>query len=488
MEIQTLNPATPRQRQRIEAFLKRNALRIDDMNYYAAMLDDDGEMIAGGGLKDDVIKCVAVDDAHKGEAIANTLVSHLISHANQEGYGCIKLFTKPKNRQLFESLSFRLLAEAPEAILMETGIGGISNTVEALKKIKEESEKYKEYNKECKEDSKECKEEEKTNLNTTTPQHLNISSSQHLNTYNIMYNTENKQKGRFAPSPTGRMHLGNVFSALLSWLSIKAQGGDWVLRIEDIDPQRSHMEYADLIMSDLEWLGLTWDEGPFYQSERGEIYEAELQKLTLRGLTYPCYCTRADILATQAPHESDGRVVYKGTCRNLKPGTHSGPAAIRMRVPDEGEGIITFVDGHYGEQTVDLTTQCGDFIVRRKDGAWAYQLAVVVDDALMGITEVVRGRDLLLSSPQQIYLANQLGFVPPRFTHLPLLCNAAGQRLSKRDRSLDMEALRSRFEAEEIIGMLAYKAGLQESPERVTAEELVAGFDWSNIGITDIEF
>ena len=187
MEIQTLNPATPRQRQRIEAFLKRNGLRIDDMNYYAAVLDDDGEMIAGGGLKDDVIKCVAVDDAHKGEAIANTLVSRLISHANQEGYGCIKLFTKPKNRQLFESLSFRLLAEAPEAILMETGIGGIYNTVEALKKIKEESEKYKEYNKECKKDSKECKEVVKTNLNTTTPQHLNTSylntsTSQHLNT------------------------------------------------------------------------------------------------------------------------------------------------------------------------------------------------------------------------------------------------------------------------------------------------------------------
>ena len=215
MEIQTLNPATPRQRQRIEAFLKRNALRIDDMNYYAAMLDDDGEMIAGGGLKDDVIKCVAVDDAHKGEAIANTLVSHLISHANQEGYGCIKLFTKPKNRQLFESLSFRLLAEAPEAVLMETGIGGISNTVEALKKIKEESEKYKEYNKECKEDNKECKEdnkeckednkeckedskeckkEEKTNLNTTTPQHLNTSylnttTPQHLNTSYINTST-----------------------------------------------------------------------------------------------------------------------------------------------------------------------------------------------------------------------------------------------------------------------------------------------------------
>ena len=213
MEIQTLNPATPRQRQRIEAFLKRNALRIDDMNYYAAMLDDDGEMIAGGGLKDDVIKCVAVDDAHKGEAIANTLVSHLISHANQEGYGCIKLFTKPKNRQLFESLSFRLLAEAPEAVLMETGIGGISNTVEALKKIKEESEKYKEYNKECKEDnkeckedSKECKEEEKTNLNTTTPQHLNTSylnttTPQHLNTSYL--NTSTPQHLNTTMQPTG---------------------------------------------------------------------------------------------------------------------------------------------------------------------------------------------------------------------------------------------------------------------------------------------
>ena len=189
MEIQTLNPTTPRQRQRIEAFLKRNGLRFDDMHYYAAITDDDGEMIAGGGLKGNVIKCVAVDDAHKGEAIANTLISHLIAHANEEGHSNVMLFTKPKNRQLFESLSFRLLAEAPEAVLMETGIGGINNMVEQLKKIKEESEKYKEYNKECKEDSKECKEnseeckeEEKTNLNPSTPQHLNISTPQHLNT------------------------------------------------------------------------------------------------------------------------------------------------------------------------------------------------------------------------------------------------------------------------------------------------------------------
>lgn len=188
MEIQTLNPTTPRQRQRIEAFLKRNGLRFDDMHYYAAITDDDGEMIAGGGLKGNVIKCVAVDDAYKGEAIANTLISHLIAHANEEGHSNVMLFTKPKNRQLFESLSFRLLAEAPEAVLMETGIGGINNTVEALKKIREESEKYKEYNKECKENNKECKEnseeckeEEKTNLNTSTPQHHNTTTPQHLN-------------------------------------------------------------------------------------------------------------------------------------------------------------------------------------------------------------------------------------------------------------------------------------------------------------------
>lgn len=175
MEIQTLNPTIPRQRQRIEAFLKRNGLRFDDMHYYAAVTDDDGEMIAGGGLKGNVIKCVAVDDAHKGEAIANTLISHLIAHANEEGHSNVMLFTKPKNRQLFESLSFRLLAEAPEAVLMETGIGGINNMVEQLKKIREEGEV-------CKENNQECKKEEKTNLNITTPQHLNISTPQPLTT------------------------------------------------------------------------------------------------------------------------------------------------------------------------------------------------------------------------------------------------------------------------------------------------------------------
>lgn len=294
--------------------------------------------------------------------------------------------------------------------------------------------------------------------------------------------------GRFAPSPTGRMHLGNVFSALLSWLSARAQGGTWLLRIEDIDPQRSRHEYADMLMDDLQWLGLEWDGKPCWQSQRGDIYARYLQQLTDAGLTYPCYCTRADILATQAPHESDGRVVYKGTCRNLPPGTHTGPAAVRMKVPEEGRGIVTFTDGHYGTCTVDLTTQCGDFIVRRKDGAWAYQLAVVVDDALMGINEVVRGRDLLLSSPQQIYLARQLGFTPPRFTHLPLLCNTAGQRLSKRDKSLDMGCLRQRFTPSQVVGLLAHAAGLQPTPDAVSAQSLVDTFCWDKVGTDDITF
>ena len=290
------------------------------------------------------------------------------------------------------------------------------------------------------------------------------------------------EKGRFAPSPTGRMHLGNVFSALLSWLSVKSQGGEWLLRIEDIDPDRSRQEYADQLMADLEWLGLVWDGEPVYQSQRSEIYQHYFDQLVAQGLTYPCYCTRADILATQAPHESDGRVVYKGTCRHLPP-RPGVAAATRLVVPHTE---ISFADGHYGLQRVNLARQVGDFIIRRKDGAWAYQLAVVVDDALMGITEVVRGRDLLLSSPQQMYLSRLLGFIPPVFIHLPLLCNDAGQRLSKRDRSLDMGSLRDRYSALEIIGMLAHAAGLQPTAAPVSARELLPVFAWNKIPTRNI--
>ena len=325
-------------------------------------------------------------------------------------------------------------------------------------------------------------------------------------------------KGRFAPSPTGRMHLGNVFAAIVSWLSAKAQGGYWLLRIEDLDPQRSHAEYAEMLMDDLLWLGLEWDEGPrvggpngpYWQSQRGDFYEQALQELCQRGLVYPCTCTRADIMATQAPHESDGRVVYKGTCRpadsicwdSLLAGTYHQTernqgtamsilnppqsAALRLMVPPQPLAEVYCVDRHYGEVSENLASHCGDFIVRRRDGAWAYQLAVVVDDAYMGVTEVVRGRDLLLSAPQQMYVARLLGFSPPAFAHIPLLVNAQGQRLSKRDLSLDMGTLRARYSPEQLLGKLALLTGMAADDTPLTARELLQGFSWKRIPHEDI--
>lgn len=300
--------------------------------------------------------------------------------------------------------------------------------------------------------------------------------------------------GRFAPSPSGRMHLGNIYTALLSWLSVKSRGGRWILRIEDLDPQRSRLEHARMIEDDLHWLGLEWDEGgldgigphgPYVQSRRHHLYEEALEKLKATGLCYPCSCTRADILATQAPHESDGRVVYKGTCRPPELNSLIGSgrrlitsvpykdkphAAVRLMVPDED---IVFTDLIKGTQKVNLARHCGDFIVRRGDGAWAYQLAVVVDDALMGITEVMRGDDLLLSAAQQIYLYRLLGYTPPEFAHVPLVCNDAGVRLSKRDHSLSMEYLRAHHTPEEVLGMAAYRAGIIDEMKAVELAELV---------------
>lgn len=297
--------------------------------------------------------------------------------------------------------------------------------------------------------------------------------------------------GRFAPSPTGRMHLGNVFTAVISWLSVRSRGGRWILRIEDLDPQRSKAEFARRIEDDLDWLGLDWDEGgmddrgdrgPYRQSLRGEIYSEYLDRLKATGLTYPCFCTRADIMATQAPHQSDGRIIYGGTCRPrslpcLTPEPER-PHATRLFVPDEEFG---FTDIVCGPQSVNLAAHCGDFILRRADGAWAYQLAVVVDDALMGVTEVVRGNDLLLSTAQQLYLYRLLGLPAPVYAHLPLICNGSGLRLSKRDSSLSMEELRRRHSPEEIIGLVARLAGLQDDPAPCRARDLISRFDWTKI-------
>lgn len=300
-------------------------------------------------------------------------------------------------------------------------------------------------------------------------------------------------KGRFAPSPSGRMHLGNLFAALLAWLDVRSAGGVLVLRVEDLDPDRCTLDRARQVADDLAWLGLDWDEGgvePDYcQSNRFDLYEDAYDKLEAMGLTYPCYCTRAERLAVSAPHRSDGTVVYSGRCANMTAeerwlfeaeGRHP---AFRVRVPDE---MWAIEDGNYGHYEENLLRDCGDFILRRSDGVWAYQLAVVVDDALMGVTHVVRGSDLLSSSPRQAWLHRMLGFEPPRFFHTPLLLAEDGRRLSKRDGDLDMGALRQRYTPEELTGVLAHWAGLQERPEPVSPAELVKEFSWDKVPSRDI--
>ena len=289
--------------------------------------------------------------------------------------------------------------------------------------------------------------------------------------------------GRFAPSPSGRMHLGNVLCALLAWLSARRQGGEYLLRIEDLDAMRCPRSYADLIMEDLRWLGLDWDGEVLYQSERAPVYERYEAVLRGKGLLYPCFCSRAALHAASAPHLSDGRVVYAGTCRDLTADEvaerrKSRAPATRVRVPDE---IVRFTDAVLGDYAENLTEECGDFIIRRSDGVFAYQLAVVVDDALSGVTEVVRGADLLTSTPRQIWLYRLLGFAPPAFAHIPLLCDHDGRRLSKRDGDLDLGLLRARFTPEQVVGVLACAAGLTDTPAPVAARELVDGFSWDKL-------
>lgn len=295
--------------------------------------------------------------------------------------------------------------------------------------------------------------------------------------------------GRFAPTPSGRMHLGNVFSALMAWLSVRSVNGRMVLRIEDLDPRAQDRSRAELLMDDLRWLGLDWDEGPFFQSERSEVYREAIEKLASLGLTYPCFCTRSELHAATAPHASDGTYVYAGTCRNLTPEqirerSRKRPPATRLRVPEaqDPRGTITLDDLVYGRITQVLARDCGDFLVRRSDGVTAYQLAVVVDDALMGVTEVVRGHDLLGSAPRQIYLQRLLGYDEPSYGHVPLLLAGDGRRLSKRDHDLDMGVLRDRGLAPgQILGSLASLVGLAEPGETVDAQALIGRFSWDLI-------
>ena len=298
----------------------------------------------------------------------------------------------------------------------------------------------------------------------------------------------NKVVGRFAPSPSGRMHLGNLWSCLLAWLSARSVGGSMVLRLEDLDPDRCKKEYCDQVMRDLEWLGLTWDNEPVWQSRRTEAYAEAFEQLSRQGLIYPCYCTRAERLAASAPHRSDGVQVYDGRCRRLSPEQkvefpRTRRPAWRVQVPEQ---IVSFDDlcqGHFEE---NLARDCGDFILRRSDGVYAYQLAVIVDDAMMGVTQVVRGSDLLDSTPRQLWLQEALGLPHPEYGHVPLLLSADGRRLAKRDRDQELGQLQNKHTAPEIIGRLAHAAGLIPEYAPVTPDQLIPLFDWNKVPKGDL--
>ena len=287
--------------------------------------------------------------------------------------------------------------------------------------------------------------------------------------------------GRFAPTPSGRMHLGNVFAALIAWLSVRSQGGEMVLRMENLDTLRTSDAYARLLRQDLAWLGLDYDRETPPQSTRSETYDRYFDRLMEMGLLYPCYCTRSQLHSVNAPHLSDGTYVYPGTCRNLTEAQratfHRAPAW-RVRVPDRLWSLDDRVQGRY---ELNLAKDCGDMVVRRADGVYVYQLAVTVDDGEAGVTEVVRGMDLLSSAPRQMYLQELFGFPHPQYAHVPMLLAPDGRRLSKRDRDLDLGELQKRFSPEAIIGLLAHAAGLIDRPAPISAAELAKEFQWSNL-------
>lgn len=292
-------------------------------------------------------------------------------------------------------------------------------------------------------------------------------------------------RGRYAPSPSGALHLGNVRTALLAWLFARCTLGRFVLRIEDLDRPRVRPGAAGEILADLRWLGLDWDEGPdvggpyapYTQSERVACYAGFLQRLREAGLVYPCYCSRAEIARiASAPHGNEGPR-YPGTCRHLSQKQRrqcesSGRRpCLRLRVPDER--VVTFEDLLAGRSDQQVQQTTGDIILQRADGIFAYQFAVVVDDGLMCINQVVRGRDLLSSTARQILLFETLGFPVPAFAHVPLFLDNTGQRLAKRDRSAGLQPLRAGGATpEQIVGQLAVSCGLARSGESISARQL----------------
>lgn len=294
--------------------------------------------------------------------------------------------------------------------------------------------------------------------------------------------------GRFAPTPSGRLHIGNLFCALLAYLSARHAGGRFLVRIEDLDRPRCPASLARDNLESLRYLGITWDEPPLWQSQRDEAYEESLSALRKTGRLYPCFCTRQQLLATRAPNLGDGRGVYPLTCYGLSPEETARRAALRtpalrLHVPEE---VVSFTDLHMGKQAFDLPSECGDFIVRRSDGLFAYNLAVVVDDAFSGVTEVVRGRDILPSTPQQICLSRLLCLPVPLYRHVPLLLAPDGHRLAKRNRDVTLEGLSRRMSRDALLGVLAHAAGQLPEPREISLSRLIRDFDWEKVPLPDI--
>lgn len=310
-------------------------------------------------------------------------------------------------------------------------------------------------------------------------------------------------RGRLAPSPTGYIHLGNAWAFLLAWLAARASSGEVVLRIEDIDPQRSRPEYTAALIEDLTWLGLDWDHGPdkpepaggcmgpFEQSRRAQHYAAAMAQLESAGLTYPCFCTRKELRSMAgAPHVDDAGAPYPGTCRSLNQTQRQAllesgrRPCLRLRCPD---GPVNFTDTVFGPQAFTLADCGGDFALRRSDGVVAYQLAVAVDDALMGINQVVRGRDILISTPRQIALLKLLGYGAPAYAHVPLLLDDEGERLAKRHQSLALRNLRQMgADPRRVTGLLGALAGCNPGGNAASPAELIPYFSLSRLDGDDI--
>ena len=298
--------------------------------------------------------------------------------------------------------------------------------------------------------------------------------------------------GRFAPSPSGYMHWGNLLAMLLAWLDVRSQGGELIFRMEDLDPARSKPRYVEALGEDLRWLGLDWDRGwpeaGYAQSERTSLYEEAFQFLIRRELVYPCWCSRSERLAAaSAPNPGERECDPGCRCAHFSPTERAERLlqrrpAWKLRCPDR---VVTVEDGHYGHIAQNPARECGDFLIRRADGVFAYQLAVSVDDWRMGVTRVVRGRDLLASAPRQKWLIETLGGTAPSYCHTPLLVDAGG-KLSKRLGSQSTERLRLDYRPEEVIGRLAFLCGLRENAAPCTARELLADFSWDKVTREDI--